>query len=134
MHQSTLFEENRRADPRVPTEMYVSAFLLDQPQRAVAVDISQSGLYLNALAQIPYPPHTPIGLEFKLPLLGETLWAAGETCRDELDDYFYGMGIRFTRMARLHHRLLREYCWRVDSGWRAPGCHGYPSSRAALIA
>jgi hypothetical protein len=120
MNQITLFEENRRFDPRVPTEMFVNAYLMDQPQRAVAVDISQSGLYLNALAQAPLPPRTPVGLEFKLPLIGETLWVAGETSRDDLDDCFYGFGVRFTQMARLHRRMLREYCWRVRSPYRSP--------------
>jgi hypothetical protein len=115
MTQQTLFD-NRRFDPRIPLEMYVSAYVLDQPQRAVTMDISESGLYLNALIQHPYPPRTPVGLEFELPSLGETIWAAGETCRDSLDDYFYGLGVRFTGMANLHQRMLREYCWRARGG------------------
>jgi hypothetical protein len=122
MTLSTLFEQNRRFNSRVPTETYVSAYLMDQPQRAVTVDISESGLYLNALVQQPYAPRTPVGLEFRLPTLGETLWVAGETCRDNLDDYFYGFGVRFTRMANLHRRMLREFCWRARSasGIRQP--------------
>ena len=120
MTPSTLFEENRRFNARVPAEMYVSAYLLDQPQRAVTVDISESGLYLNALVQQPYPPLTLVGLEFRLPTLGETLWVAGETCRDTLDDYFYGFGVRFVRMANLHRRMLREYCWRARRANRIP--------------
>jgi hypothetical protein len=54
-----------------------------------------------------------VGLEFKLPGMPETIWAAGETCRDTMDDYFYGMGVRFTAMASLHQRMLRDYCRRV---------------------
>lgn len=115
--QSTLFE-NRRFDSRIPLETYVSAYLLDQPQRAVTLDISESGLYLNALPQHPYPPFTPIGLEIELPSVGETIWVAGETCRDSLDDYAYGFGVRFTRMAGLHRRMLREYCWRAQGAGR----------------
>lgn len=115
MIQNSLFD-NRRFDSRVPLEMYVSAYLLDQPQRAVTLDISESGLYLNALAQNPFPPHTPIGLEFALPNIRETIWAAGETCRDNIDDYFYGFGVRFTQMANLHKRMLREYCWHARGG------------------
>jgi hypothetical protein len=38
-----------------------------------------------------------------------------ETCRDSLDDFFYGMGVRFTGMANLHQRMLREYCWKVPA-------------------
>jgi hypothetical protein len=118
MSLTTLFEENRRFDTRVPAEMYVSAYVLDQPQRAVSVDISESGLYLNALAQSPFPPRTPVGLEFRLPTLSETLWVAGETCHETVDNYFYGFGVRFTQMANLHRRMLREYCWRASAGSR----------------
>ena len=112
MTQLTLFD-NRRFDSRIPLEMYVSAYLFDQPQRAVTLDISESGLFLNALVQNPYPPRTLIGLEFRLPDIGEIIWAAGETCRDSLDNYFYGFGVRFTQMASLHRRMLREYCFRA---------------------
>lgn len=128
MSTRTLFEENRRFDQRVRAEMYVSAYVQDRPHRGVAVDISESGLYLNALAQDPYPPNTPVGLEFTLPVIGETLWVAGETSRDTLDDFFYGLGVRFTQMARLHRRMIREYCWRARNPYparevqrRAPG-------------
>ena len=54
MTLSTLFEENRRFDARIPTEMYVSAYLLDQPQRAVSVDISESGLFLNGVVMLDW--------------------------------------------------------------------------------
>jgi hypothetical protein len=101
---------NRRFDTRIRLEMYVSTYVRDQPQRAVALDISESGLYLNSLLRDPDPPRTPIGLEIELPGFGETIWVAGETCRDTLDDYFYGFGVRFTDMALLHQRMLRAYC------------------------
>ena len=110
MTLTTLFEQNRRFNSRVPTEMYVSAYLLDRPQRAITVDISESGLYLNSLLRDPDPPRTPIGLEIELPGFGETIWIAGETCRDALDDCFYAFGVRFTDMAKLHQRMLHAYC------------------------
>ena len=37
MTQQSLFD-NRRFDSRIPLELYVSTYVLDQPQRAVAVD------------------------------------------------------------------------------------------------
>ena len=101
---------NRRFDSRIPLETYVSTYVMDQPRRAVTLDISESGLYLNALLQDPHPARTPIGLEIELPGFGETIWVAGETCRDALDDYLYGFGVRFTDMANLHQRMLRAYC------------------------
>jgi hypothetical protein len=104
------FLRNRRFDARIPLEMYVSTYIMDRPQRAVTTDISESGLYLQALPQHPRPPRTPIALEIELPILRETIWVAGETCRDEQDDYSYGFGIHFTDMARLHQRMLQAYC------------------------
>ena len=75
--------------------------------------LCERGVFLNTLLQDPNPPRTPVGLEFKLPGMPETIWAAGETCRDTMDDYFYGMGVRFTAMASLHRRMLRDYCRRA---------------------
>ena len=73
--------------------------------------ISETGVYLNTLMHNPLPPFTPVGLEFTLPGVSETIWAAGEIRYDSLDDYLLGRGIRFTAMAGLHSRLLREYCY-----------------------
>jgi hypothetical protein len=104
---------NRRFDSRIPLEMYVSTYVQDQPQRAVALDISESGLYLNVLPRHPLLPRTPIGLEFELPGWRETIWVAGETCHDGEDDYNYTFGVRFTGMANFHRRMLRIYCQRA---------------------
>lgn len=104
----------RRFDDRVPLEMYVNAFVEDRPQRGVTGNISETGLYLNTLAILPpLPPGTAVGLEFTLPGMGDSIWAAGELCYDTLDDYFYGRGLRFTAMAGQHARLVREYCYRA---------------------
>jgi hypothetical protein len=104
---------DRRFDERLPLETLLCAYVMDRPKRGLAVDISERGLFLNTLVQDPELPRTPVGLEFNLPGRPETIWAAGETCRDTLDDYFYGMGVRFVAMADLHQRMLREYCRRV---------------------
>jgi hypothetical protein len=50
-----------------------------------------------------------VGLEFTLPGVSESIWAAGHMCYDNLDDYFLGSGIRFHAMARRHLRLLHDY-------------------------
>jgi hypothetical protein len=109
----------RRFDGRVPLEMYLNAYVDDRLQRGFTTNLSETGLYLNTLMHEPMPPNTPVGLEFVLPGVRETIWAAGEICFDAFDDYFLGRGIRFTAMAGLHGRLLREYCYRVRrEGWR----------------
>lgn len=100
---------DRRFDHRLPVETYLTAYFEDRPHRGVTLDLSENGLYLNTLVQDPQPPRTPVGLEFRLPGLPEVIWAAGETCRDNLDDYFYGLGIRFVAMASLHQEMLREF-------------------------
>ena len=100
---------DRRFVNRVPLEMYLNTYVQDRPQRAVAVNLSETGLFLNTVARDPLPPLTQVGLEFSLPGMGETIWAAGEMRYDAIDDYFYGNGIRFTAMASLHERMLRHY-------------------------
>jgi hypothetical protein len=110
MMNSAFLLGNRRFDIRIPLETYISTFVQDQPHRAVTADISESGLYLQALPRAPLPPRTPIGVEIELPGFGENIWIAGETCREATDDYFHGLGIRFTTMATLHQRMLRAFC------------------------
>ena len=100
---------DRRYGHRLPLEMYLNTYVADRPARGFTTNLSESGLYLNTLAHDPLPPRTPVGLEFALPGVSETIWAAGEMCYDALDDCFNGSGIRFMAMAGLHERLLREY-------------------------
>jgi len=98
---------DRRYEPRVPLEMYLNTYVADRPHRAVTVNVSESGLYLNTVTRTPLPPFTPVGVELALP--GDTIWAAGMLCYDEEDRYFYGTGIRFVAMARRHARLLHDF-------------------------
>jgi hypothetical protein len=106
---------DRRYGARAPVEMYLNAYVQnDRHQRGFTINLSPTGLFLNTLMREPVPPHTPVGLEFTLPGTQETIWAAGEICYDKPDDeYFLGQGIRFTAMASLHARMIREFCKRV---------------------
>ncbi len=103
----------RRFDYRLPVETYLTAYFEERPQRGFTLDLSEHGLFVNTLVQNPQPPRTPVGLEFRLPGLPEVIWAAGETCRDHVDDYFYGLGIRFVAMADVHRRMLRAFVLHV---------------------
>jgi hypothetical protein len=100
---------DRRYGYRLPLEMYLSTYVADRPARGFTSNLSETGLYLNTLVHKPLPPRTPVGLEFSLPGVPETIWAAGEMCYDAVDDYLNGSGIRFTAMAGLHERMLRAY-------------------------
>ena len=116
-----MMSQDRRYGYRLPMEMYLSTYVADRPNRGFTTNLSETGLYLNTLARKPLPPRTPVGLEFTLPGWSETIWAAGEMCYDELDDYFNGSGIRFTAMAGLHERMLREYLQEArKKRWAAP--------------
>lgn len=99
---------DRRFGNRVPLEMYLNTYVADCAQRAFSVDLSEAGLYINTLPQDLLPPQTPVGLEFTLPGTRETIWAAGETCREIAEDYFHGRAVRFVAMAGLHSRMLRD--------------------------
>jgi hypothetical protein len=103
----------RRFDRRLPLELYLNAYVREEQQRGFTTDISETGIHLNTLMYDRLPPFTPVGLEFALPGIRETIWAAGEIRYDALDGYFLGRGIHFTAMAVRHARLLREYCFHV---------------------
>ena len=77
---------------------------------------------------------------------GEVIWARGEICYASGDTYAMRSGIRFTGMASLHERLLRDFCIEARhqhlstllQGIRTPGAGrtpalgaGHGSARAA---
>jgi hypothetical protein len=100
---------DRRYEPRVPLEMYLTTYVQDRPHRGFTANMSESGLYLNTLSGPRLPPGTAFGLELALPGVTETIWAAGQLCYDSLDQYLQGNGIRFVAMARRHLGLLHHF-------------------------
>jgi hypothetical protein len=101
--------DDRRIDPRLRLQLYVNEYVKDRPYRALAVDISETGLALHKLTE-RIVPHAPIvGLEIALPGTSETIWAAAESRFDSVGPDFHVSGLRFHAMARKHHHLLRDY-------------------------
>jgi hypothetical protein len=101
---------DRRLGYRLPLEMFLNEYVQDRAHRALSVNISETGMYVNKVIQPLSRQTRVIGLEFELPGTGEVIWARGEIAYDAIDEYFHGQGIRFTAMPRLHARILRDYC------------------------
>jgi hypothetical protein len=105
----TPVRDDRRDGSRLPLQLYVNEYINDRPFRALAVDISETGLALHKLTE-PIVAHAPlVALELELPGTNEVIWAAAESRFDEVGDDFHVSGLRFSAMARKHHNLLRDY-------------------------
>ena len=105
-----MLASDRRVGFRVPTEMFINQYIEDRPFRAMAGNLSESGLLLNRVKPSKSELRV-VGLEFELPGTGETIWARGEICSQRTDSYFYTDRVRFTAMPGVHARLLRDFCF-----------------------
>lgn len=108
-----MLDSDRRLGFRVPTEMFMNQYISDQPFRAMAGNLSESGVLLNRVKSTRKcrpGRRQVVGLEFELPGTGEIIWARGEICYQAKDSYFYTDGVRFTAMPKVHARLLRDFC------------------------
>jgi hypothetical protein len=100
---------NRRADKRLRLQLYLNEYIKDREYRALATDISESGLAVQKLTE-PVVPHAQVvGIELELPGTSEVIWAAAEPRFDAVDNDFHVSGLRFRGMARKHQSLLRDY-------------------------
>ena len=101
---------DRRIGYRIPFQRLMTSFIRDRPVRALAADLSDSGIRLHTTNALAPAPGTPVVLELALPGEGDTIWCAGEVCYREHDELASGLGVRFVSMARLHARTLRDFC------------------------
>ena len=108
-HQSSWIDLERRRDPRVRLEMFLTQYVQDHPMRSLAVNVSDTGLFVQKLIEPTVRQPTIVGLEFELPGTGEVIWASAESRFDSFGDYFQVSGLRFVGMARKHERLLRDF-------------------------
>jgi len=112
---------DRRGDTRIRPEMFLNQYVRDQPYRALATNVSPTGLFVQKLV-MPFMRHAPtVGLEFELPGTGEIIWAGAECRYDAVGSDFHLTGMRFTAMARKHERLIRDYVrdkeWMLERMW-----------------
>lgn len=107
-----MLSRDRRSGYRVPLELFLNQYVGDRLVRGLTANIGPTGLYLQTARPLrsQLPAAGVVGLEFELPGTGEVIWARGEICYAAGDDFAMRSGIRFTGMASLHARLLRDYC------------------------
>ena len=101
--------ENRRLAERVPVGFYVQQVVDDRPQRCFTADVSALGLYMEHPIEAMGRHSNVVQIEIPLPNRKETIWASGEIVYDSFDPLFHGTAVRFTGMARVHQRMLREW-------------------------
>lgn len=102
--------QERRLGFRVPFETMVTSYVHDRPVRALAANLSDSGLSMSAIAMLAPPPGLVVGLELELPGMDESIWASGQICYRKDDRMASGLGVRFVAMARSQARIVRDFC------------------------
>jgi hypothetical protein len=113
--------DDRRDDLRVRMELFLNQYVRDEPYRALAINLSSRGLYLQKLATPTARHAASVGLEFELPGTNEVIWARAESRFDAIADDFHLTGLRFTAMAQKHERLVRDFVrerdWLKERMW-----------------
>jgi hypothetical protein len=136
-----VLSRDRRSGYRVPLELFLNQYVGDRLVRGLTANIGPTGLYLQTARPLRsrLPAANVVGLEFELPGTGEVIWARGEICYASGDAYAVSSGIRFTGMASLHERLLRDFCIEARhqhlssllQGIRTPGAARTPAPGAS---
>jgi hypothetical protein len=113
--------DDRRSDSRIRTELFLNQYVKEEPYRALATNLSPTGLFLQKLAMPRRRYDSSVGLEFELPGTGEIIWARAETRFDSIASDFHLTGLRFTAMAQKHERLIRDFVrekeWYLERMW-----------------
>jgi hypothetical protein len=113
--------DDRRTDSRIRTELFLNQYVKEEPYRALATNLSSTGLFLQKLALSTTRHDSSVGLEFELPGTGEIIWARAETRFDAVASDFHLTGLRFTAMAQKHARLIRDFVrdkqWYLERMW-----------------
>lgn len=100
---------DRRIGARIDMPFFLNQYVGDRRFRLLAKNVSESGLYVNRVNTRTVA--APVfGVELELPGTSETIWARGELRRDHRGDVISGAGIALTGLARMHARLLRDWC------------------------
>jgi len=117
--RSLMGDRERRDKDRVSLGLLMNEYVDDRMHRAMAVNVSPSGLYLDRLfgerrLQLGREDRA-VQLEFTLPETNEPIWALAEVCFDQVSTtrqelvVVHGTGVRFVAMARKHERLITDF-------------------------
>jgi hypothetical protein len=101
---------DRRLGIRIPFEAMVTSYVRDRPVRAVASNLSDTGLNMSAVSMLAPPPGLVVGLEIDLPGMNESIWASGRICYRKDDSLASGLGVRFMAMAKSQASIVRDFC------------------------
>jgi c-di-GMP-binding flagellar brake protein YcgR len=120
---------DRRYTPRVRVELFLNQYIRDRPLRALAINVSATGILLRRLVERHVPRSRIVSVEFEIPGTDEVVWASAEPRFDTLDEDFQQSGLTFVNMARKHEKLLREFVSRkatlaLERTLRARGAPG----------
>jgi len=112
-------DRERRDNDRVALGLLMNEYVDDRMHRAMAVNVSPSGLYLDRLfgdrrLQLGREDRS-VQLEFTLPDTNESIWAHAEVCFDQVSTtrqdlvVVHGTGVLFLALARKHERLISDF-------------------------
>ena len=102
--------QDRRLGFRVPFETMVTSYVHDRPVRALAANLSDTGINMSSISMLAPPPGLVVGLEIDLPGMDDSIWASGQICYRHDDRMASGLGVRFLAMAKSQARLVRDFC------------------------
>jgi hypothetical protein len=100
---------DRRTDARFKLQLFLNQYIRDRAYRALALDISETGLSIQRLTEPIVRSARVVSLELELPGTREIIWARAESRFDSVGTDFHVTGLKFAAMARKHERLLRDY-------------------------
>jgi c-di-GMP-binding flagellar brake protein YcgR len=88
----------------------VTSYVHDRPVRALASNLSDTGINMSSISMLAPPPGLVVGLEIELPGMDDSIWASGQICYRKDDRMASGLGVRFLAMAKSQARLVRDFC------------------------
>jgi c-di-GMP-binding flagellar brake protein YcgR len=102
--------QDRRLGFRIPFETMVTSYVHDRPVRGLVTNLSDTGMSMSAISMLAPPPGMVVGLELEMPGLDDSIWAAAQICYRTDDRMASGLGVRFVAMAKVHARMIRDFC------------------------